>query len=63
MKDVLPAPEKINDAIFYYARFGNYPNVLLRLDMTAHKLHIQLTDENMLTAIPLSAFCQAIGWR
>ncbi len=41
---ILPTPEKINDAIFYYARFEvPNPNGLLRLDMTA-QVHIQLTD-------------------
>lgn len=25
LKDILPTPEKVNDAIFYYARFGTEP--------------------------------------
>jgi macrolide-specific efflux system membrane fusion protein len=43
LKDILPTPEKVNDAIFYYARFEvPNPQGVLRLDMTA-QVHIQLT--------------------
>lgn len=36
LKDILPTPEKVNDAIFYYARFEvPNPQGVLRLDMTA----------------------------
>lgn len=41
LKDILPTPEKINDAIFYYARFEvPNPKRILRLDMTA-QVYIQ----------------------
>ena len=46
LKDILPTPEKVNDAIFYYARFEvPNPNGVLRLEMTA-QLHIQLGGVN-----------------
>ena len=36
LKDILPTPEKVNDAIFYYARFEvPNPKSVLRLEMTA----------------------------
>ncbi len=36
LKDILPTPEKVNDAIFYYARFEvPNPQGILRLEMTA----------------------------
>ena len=61
IKDVLPTPEKINDAIFYYARFEvPNPNGLLRLDMTA-QVHIQLTDVKNVLTIPLSALGDPVG--
>ena len=61
IKDVLPTPEKVNDAIFYYARFEvPNPNGLLRLDMTA-QVHIQLTDVRNVLTIPLSALGDPVG--
>ncbi|HIC1893565.1 TPA: macrolide transporter subunit MacA [Citrobacter freundii] len=61
LKDVLPTPEKVNDAIFYYARFEvPNPKGLLRLDMTA-QVHIQLTDVKNVLTIPLSALGDPIG--
>lgn len=61
IKDVLPTPEKVNDAIFYYARFEvPNPNGLLRLDMTA-QVHIQLTDVKNVLTIPLSALGDPVG--
>ncbi|WP_304481565.1 macrolide transporter subunit MacA, partial [uncultured Escherichia sp.] len=61
IKDVLPTPEKVNDAIFYYARFEvPNPNGLLRLDMTA-QVHIQLTDAKNVLTIPLSALGDPVG--
>ncbi len=61
LKDVLPTPEKMNDAIFYYARFEvPNPKGILRLDMTA-QVHIQLTDVKNVLTIPLSALGDPIG--
>ncbi|HAU4282222.1 macrolide transporter subunit MacA [Citrobacter freundii] len=61
LKDVLPTPEKVNDAIFYYARFEvPNPKGILRLDMTA-QVHIQLTDVKNVLTIPLSALGDPIG--
>ncbi|EPC5873252.1 macrolide transporter subunit MacA [Citrobacter freundii] len=61
LKDVLPTPEKVNDAIFYYARFEvPNPKGILRLDMTA-QVHIQLTDVKNVLTIPLSALGDTIG--
>ncbi|WP_410743523.1 macrolide transporter subunit MacA [Citrobacter meridianamericanus] len=61
LKDVLPTPEKVNDAIFYYARFEvPNPKGILRLDMTA-QVHIQLTDIKNVLTIPLSALGDPIG--
>ena len=61
LKDVLPTPEKENDAIFYYARFEvPNPKGILRLDMTA-QVHIQLTDVKNVLTIPLSALGDPIG--
>jgi macrolide-specific efflux system membrane fusion protein len=55
LKDILPTPEKVNDAIFYYARFEvPNPQGVLRLDMTA-QVHIQLTGVKNVLTIPLSA--------
>ncbi|OAT47408.1 macrolide-specific efflux protein [Proteus hauseri ATCC 700826] len=55
LKDILPTPEKINDAIFYYARF-EVPNDqhLLRLQMTA-QVKILLENKANVLLIPLSA--------
>jgi len=61
LKDVLPTPEKVNDAIFYYARFEvPNPKGILRLDMTA-QVHIQLTDVKNVLTIPLSALGDPVG--
>ena len=55
LKDILPTPEKVNDAIFYYARFEvPNPKGVLRLDMTA-QVHIQLTGVKNVLTVPLSA--------
>ncbi len=55
LKDIQPTPEKVNDAIFYYARF-EVPNEkgLLRLQMTA-QVHIILAGEKQVLAVPLAA--------
>lgn len=61
IKDILPTPEKVNDAIFYYARFEvPNPKRVLRMEMTA-QVHIQLTTINDVLTIPLSALGDAIG--
>lgn len=61
LKDVLPTPEKVNDAIFYYARFEvPNPKGILRLDMTA-QVHIQQTDVKNVLTIPLAALGDPIG--
>lgn len=61
LKDVLPTPEKVNDAIFYYARFEvPNPKGILRLEMTA-QVHIQLTDVKNVLTIPLSALGDPVG--
>ncbi|WEE15846.1 macrolide transporter subunit MacA [Citrobacter koseri] len=61
LKDVLPTPEKVNDAIFYYARFEvPNPKGILRLDMTA-QVHIQLTDIKNVLTIPLAALGDPVG--
>ncbi|KJN03284.1 macrolide transporter [Klebsiella aerogenes] len=61
LKDILPTPEKVNDAIFYYARFEvPNPQGILRLEMTA-QVHIQLAEVKNVITIPLSALGDAIG--
>jgi RND family efflux transporter, MFP subunit len=61
LKDILPTPEKVNDAIFYYARFEvPNPQGVLRLEMTA-QVHIQLAGVNNVLTIPLSALGDATG--
>lgn len=61
LKDILPTPEKVNDAIFYYARFEvPNPQGILRLEMTA-QVHIQLSEVKNVITIPLSALGEAIG--
>lgn len=61
LKDILPTPEKVNDAIFYYARFEvPNPQGVLRLDMTA-QVHIQLTGVKNVLTIPLSALGESAG--
>lgn len=61
LKDIQPTPEKINDAIFYYARFEvPNPKHLLRLDMTA-QVHIMLDSVADALVIPLSALGDQIS--
>lgn len=63
LKDILPTPEKVNDAIFYNARFEvPNPEGILRLDMTA-QVHIQLGGKKDVLTIPLSALGEATGDR
>lgn len=61
LKDILPTPEKINDAIFYYARF-EVPNDqhLLRLQMTA-QVKILLENKKDILLVPLSALGEEAG--
>ncbi|ELX8380174.1 macrolide transporter subunit MacA [Providencia vermicola] len=55
LKDILPTPEKINDAIFYYARFEvPNPQHLLKLQMTA-QVQIDLESHKDVLLLPLSA--------
>lgn len=55
LKDILPTPEKINDAIFYYARFEvPNPQHLLKLQMTA-QVKIDLESHKNVLLLPLSA--------
>jgi len=61
LKDILPTPEKVNDAIFYHARFEvPNPKGVLRLDMTA-QVHIQLAGEKNVLTIPLAALGESSG--
>lgn len=61
LKDILPTPEKVNDAIFYIARFEvRNPNAVLRLQMTA-QISIQLIDIKQATVIPLAALGESLG--
>ncbi len=61
LKDILPTPEKVNDAIFYYARFEvPNPQGVLRLNMTA-QVHIQLGMAKDAIVIPLSALGDPVG--
>ena len=61
LKDILPTPEKVNDAIFYYARFEvPNPQGVLRLEMTA-QVHIQLGGVKDVLTIPLAALGDPVG--
>ncbi|MGP3593184.1 macrolide transporter subunit MacA [Vagococcus sp. WN89Y] len=61
LKDILPTPEKVNDAIFYHARFEvPNPQGVLRLEMTA-QVHIQLTGMKNVLTIPLAALGEPVG--
>ncbi len=61
LKDILPTPEKVNDAIFYFARFEvPNPKGILRLEMTA-QVHIQLAGVDNVLTIPLSALGDVVG--
>lgn len=61
LKDILPTPEKINDAIFYYARF-EVPNEqhLLRLQMTA-QVKILIETKKGVLLVPLSVLGEDAG--
>ncbi|EKN4753834.1 TPA: macrolide transporter subunit MacA [Yersinia enterocolitica] len=61
LKDIQPTPEKVNDAIFYSARFEvPNPDRLLRLQMTA-QVSIQLANVPQAMVIPLSALGDELG--
>lgn len=61
LKDIQPTPEKVNDAIFYSARFEvPNPDRLLRLQMTA-QVSIQLANVQQAVVIPLSALGEELG--
>ncbi|ENR5391878.1 TPA: macrolide transporter subunit MacA [Providencia rettgeri] len=61
LKDILPTPEKINDAIFYYARFEvPNPQHLLKLQMTA-QVTIELDSRKNVLLLPLSALGNEIS--
>ncbi|WP_431222966.1 macrolide transporter subunit MacA [Serratia sp. L9] len=61
LKDIQPTPEKVNNAIFYYARFEvPNPQGLLRLQMTA-QVHIQLSGVSDALVIPLAALGEQIA--
>lgn len=61
LKDILPTPEKVNDAIFYNARFEvPNPQGVLRLEMTA-QVHIQLGGVKDVLTVPLAALGEPIG--
>lgn len=61
LKDILPTPHKVNDAIFYYARFDvPNPQGVLRLEMTA-QVHIQLGGVKNVLTIPLAALGDPVG--
>jgi len=59
--DILPTPVKVNDAIFYNARFEvPNPQGVLRLEMTA-QVHIQLGGVKDVLTIPLAALGEPVG--
>lgn len=61
LKDIQPTPEKVNNAIFYYARFEvPNPQGVLRLQMTA-QVHIQLSGVSDALVIPLAALGEQIA--
>ncbi|AHG21934.1 macrolide transporter [Chania multitudinisentens RB-25] len=61
LKDIQPTPEKVNNAIFYYARFEvPNPEGLLRLQMTA-QVHIQLSGVSDALVIPLAALGEQVA--
>ncbi|WP_186369953.1 macrolide transporter subunit MacA [Yersinia bercovieri] len=61
LKDIQPTPEKVNDAIFYSARFEvPNPDRVLRLQMTA-QVSIQLAKVPQAVVIPLSALGEELG--
>lgn len=61
VEDIQPTPEKVNNAIFYYARFEvPNPQGLLRLQMTA-QVQIELAGVNDALVIPLAALGEQIS--
>lgn len=61
LKDILPTPTKVNDAIFYHARFEvPNPQGVLRLEMTA-QVHIQLSGVKNVLTVPLAALGDPVG--
>ncbi|WP_437890723.1 macrolide transporter subunit MacA [Phytobacter sp. V91] len=61
LKDILPTPTKVNDAIFYHARFEvPNPQGVLRLEMTA-QVHIQLNGVKNVLTVPLAALGDPVG--
>lgn len=61
LKDILPTPEKINDAIFYYARFEvPNPQHILKLQMTA-QIKIELESHKDVLMLPLSSLGDEIS--
>ncbi|CAM3685816.1 macrolide transporter subunit MacA [Xenorhabdus thuongxuanensis] len=55
LKDILPTPQAVNNAIFYYARFElPNPKHILRLQMTA-QVKIELQTLHNVLMIPISA--------
>ncbi|MDR5609070.1 MULTISPECIES: macrolide transporter subunit MacA [unclassified Arsenophonus] len=61
LKDILPTPEEVNDAIFYYARFEvPNPHHILKLQMTA-QIKIQLALHKNVLLLPLSALRENIA--
>ncbi|OTA21633.1 periplasmic protein of efflux system [Xenorhabdus beddingii] len=54
LKDILPAPQTVNNAIFYYARFEvPNPEHILRLQMTA-QVKIELQSLHNVLMLPIS---------
>jgi len=61
LKDILPTPTKVNDAIFYHARFEvPNPQGVLRLEMTA-QVHIQLSGVKNVLTVPLASLGDPVG--
>ncbi|WP_422389607.1 macrolide transporter subunit MacA [Candidatus Regiella endosymbiont of Tuberolachnus salignus] len=61
LKDILLMPEKINDAVFYLARFEvPNPDALLRLQMTA-QISIELSNIKQAMVVPLAALKQKLA--
>lgn len=61
LKDILPTPTKVNEAIFYYARFEvPNPQGVLRLEMTA-QVHIQLSGVKNVLTVPLASLGDPVG--
>ncbi|MBI6548541.1 macrolide transporter subunit MacA [Xenorhabdus lircayensis] len=61
LKDILPTPQVLNNAIFYYARFEvPNPEHILRLQMTA-QIKIELQSLHNVLMIPISALEKQIS--